>query len=102
MRLSRNRKYQGDIQANKKTACLVLTVFSTLLWAGRKDTAQPTQTAAPQAPVLSGKKVIVADANSTHHLNLYVAYGLVPAWYAAWVLPEARPVKNPFLEAMPR
>jgi NitT/TauT family transport system substrate-binding protein len=23
---------------------------------------------------LSGKKVIVADANSTHHLNLYVAY----------------------------
>ncbi|MDR2182067.1 MAG: ABC transporter substrate-binding protein, partial [Treponema sp.] len=23
---------------------------------------------------LSGKKVIVADANSTHHLNLYVAF----------------------------
>ncbi|MDR2072413.1 MAG: ABC transporter substrate-binding protein, partial [Spirochaetaceae bacterium] len=23
---------------------------------------------------LSGKKIIVADANSTHHLNLYVAY----------------------------
>jgi NitT/TauT family transport system substrate-binding protein len=63
----------------KRTSCvfLILTVFSTLLWAGgKRDTAgQPaaSQPAAP-GPVLSGRKVIVADANSTHHLNLYVAY----------------------------
>jgi NitT/TauT family transport system substrate-binding protein len=68
----------------KKTACifLFLTVFAAFLWAGGKiDTEPPapqpavSQPAAqPSAPVLSGKKVIVADANSTHHLNLYVAY----------------------------
>jgi NitT/TauT family transport system substrate-binding protein len=54
---------------------LVLAVFSATLWAGGKksDAAAP---AAPQpsGPALSGKRVIVADANSTHHLNLYVAY----------------------------
>jgi NitT/TauT family transport system substrate-binding protein len=56
----------------KRTACLLLTLaaLSVALWAGGgSDTPQP---AAP-APALSGKKVIVADANSTHHLNLYVA-----------------------------
>jgi NitT/TauT family transport system substrate-binding protein len=64
---------------------LVLTVFSTALWArGKRETPQvtepaqttPTQAAPAQStgPVLSGKKIIVADANSTHHLNLYVAY----------------------------
>jgi NitT/TauT family transport system substrate-binding protein len=53
------------------------TVFSAVLWAGGKKDAAPAagQAAAQQSsPVLSGKKVIVADANSTHHLNLYVAY----------------------------
>ncbi|MDR2865664.1 MAG: ABC transporter substrate-binding protein [Spirochaetaceae bacterium] len=52
----------------KKTWCfiLVLTAFSVALWAdGDKGKT---------ASGLSGKKVIVADANSTHHLNLYVAY----------------------------
>jgi NitT/TauT family transport system substrate-binding protein len=67
----------------KKTLCfvLILTVFAAALWAGgKKDEPQAApQTAAPAAvqasgPVLSGKKVIVADANSTHHLNLYVAF----------------------------
>jgi NitT/TauT family transport system substrate-binding protein len=62
----------------KKAVCilLVLTAFSAALWAGgKKDTAQPAQpaTVQPGTPALSGKKVIVADANSTHHLNLYVA-----------------------------
>ncbi|MDR2471571.1 MAG: ABC transporter substrate-binding protein [Treponema sp.] len=46
--------------------CLLLTVLAGALWGQRQ--ARP----APEA--LSGKKVIVADANSTHHLNLYVAY----------------------------
>ncbi|MDR1835184.1 MAG: ABC transporter substrate-binding protein [Fusobacteriaceae bacterium] len=41
----------------KKKLCfiLLLSLLSTALWA-------------------SGKKIIVADANSTHHLNLYVAF----------------------------
>jgi NitT/TauT family transport system substrate-binding protein len=59
----------------KKTLCtlLVLTVLAGGLWAGgKKDNAASGGTAS--GPVLSGKKVIVADANSTHHLNLYVAY----------------------------
>jgi NitT/TauT family transport system substrate-binding protein len=56
--------------------CLTFMVFSTVLWAGGKKDAVPaaqpeTQT---QGQALSGKKIIVADANSTHHLNLYVAY----------------------------
>ncbi|MDR2404508.1 MAG: ABC transporter substrate-binding protein, partial [Spirochaetaceae bacterium] len=62
----------------KRKSCifLLLTVFSVLLWAGGKKDAAPTEpsTSRPAAPALSGKKVIVADANSTHHLNLYVAY----------------------------
>jgi NitT/TauT family transport system substrate-binding protein len=69
----------------KKTFCalLVLTVLAGGLWAGGKkdapgDNAASAGTAAgdsaPAGPVLSGKTVIVADANSTHHLNLYVAY----------------------------
>jgi NitT/TauT family transport system substrate-binding protein len=54
---------------------LALAVFSTALWArGQKEEAQASPSAQPAASVLSGKKVIVADANSTHHLNLYVAY----------------------------
>ncbi|MDR1576367.1 MAG: ABC transporter substrate-binding protein [Treponema sp.] len=59
----------------KKTLCtlLVLTVLASGLWAGgKKDNAASGGTAS--GSVLSGKKVIVADANSTHHLNLYVAY----------------------------
>ncbi|MDR1618071.1 MAG: ABC transporter substrate-binding protein, partial [Treponema sp.] len=66
----------------KKSVCVFLTaaVFSVALWAGGKKDAAPAEPAvSPPAaqqsgPVLSGKKVIVADANSTHHLNLYVAY----------------------------
>jgi NitT/TauT family transport system substrate-binding protein len=65
--------------------CMILTVFSALLWAGGKKDTTPAEPAASQgaasqsavqsaSPALSGKKVIVADANSTHHLNLYVAY----------------------------
>jgi NitT/TauT family transport system substrate-binding protein len=59
---------------------LIVAAFSATLWAGAKKDEPP---AAPQpaaspvqssGPALSGKKVIVADANSTHHLNLYVAY----------------------------
>ncbi|MDR0685298.1 MAG: ABC transporter substrate-binding protein [Spirochaetaceae bacterium] len=57
----------------KKLLCalLALTFFSTALWAvGKKDKqAEP----GPETG-LSGKKIVVADANSTHHLNLYVAY----------------------------
>ena len=63
------------------------------------------------APALSGKKVIVADANSTHHLNLYVAYekGLLPN--GGWKLIFSRPAqawprwsavkRTPFLTAPP-
>jgi hypothetical protein len=64
----------------RKTFCLflALSVFSAVLWAGgKKDEPQsapaPAAPTVPAAPALSGKKVIVADANSTHHLNLYVA-----------------------------
>ena len=59
----------------KKVFCLVLALaaFSTVLWAGGKK-ENPKSTPAPAASALSDKKVIVADANSTHHLNLYVAY----------------------------
>jgi NitT/TauT family transport system substrate-binding protein len=63
----------------KKTLCLfvVLSVLSATLWAeGKKDAgSSPAKTTGnPAGSTLSGKKVIVADANSTHHLNLYVAY----------------------------
>jgi hypothetical protein len=64
----------------KKTYCifLVLTVLGGALWAGGNKDKPAAGGAAPAAaaagPSLSGKKVIVADANSTHHLNLYVAY----------------------------
>ena len=60
----------------KKMLCsfLVLSVLAGSLWAsGKKDSASSGSAAASE-PALSGKKVIVADANSTHHLNLYVAY----------------------------
>ncbi|MDR2419106.1 MAG: ABC transporter substrate-binding protein [Treponema sp.] len=59
----------------KKMLCsfLVLSVLVASLWAsGRKDSTSSGGEAS--VPTLSGKKVIVADANSTHHLNLYVAY----------------------------
>ncbi|MDR1788697.1 MAG: ABC transporter substrate-binding protein [Treponema sp.] len=51
----------------KKTLSLflVLSVLPAMLWAKGQTEA---------GAALSGKKVIVADANSTHHLNLYVAY----------------------------
>ncbi|MDR1179986.1 MAG: ABC transporter substrate-binding protein [Spirochaetales bacterium] len=61
----------------RKTFCifLALTVFLSGLWAGGGGEETPAPAAAAQTgPVLSGRKVIVADANSTHHLNLYVAY----------------------------
>jgi NitT/TauT family transport system substrate-binding protein len=64
----------------KKAFCvfLALTVLSAALWGrGRRDETPASQgdvPAQPSGPALSGKKVIVADANSTHHLNLYVAY----------------------------
>jgi NitT/TauT family transport system substrate-binding protein len=63
----------------RKTLCafLILTVLAGSLWArGTKDNAVSSEPAGTPAagPALSGKKVIVADANSTHHLNLYVAY----------------------------
>ncbi|MDR1862343.1 MAG: ABC transporter substrate-binding protein [Treponema sp.] len=54
-------------------AALLLTPA---LWAGGKKDSPPQvpEAVQAQAPALSGKKIIVADANSTHHLNLYVAY----------------------------
>jgi NitT/TauT family transport system substrate-binding protein len=54
----------------KKLLCALLafTVFSAALWAGGKKDKQAEPAALP------GKKIVVADANSTHHLNLYVAY----------------------------
>jgi NitT/TauT family transport system substrate-binding protein len=60
----------------KKALCmfLVFAVFSAALWAGGGKEETPAPAAQPSAPVLSGKPVIVVDANSTHHLNLYVAY----------------------------
>jgi NitT/TauT family transport system substrate-binding protein len=60
----------------KKTWCifLVLTVLAGALWAGGNKDKPASGGTAPAASALSGKKVIVADANSTHHLNLYVAY----------------------------
>jgi NitT/TauT family transport system substrate-binding protein len=60
----------------KKMFCLflALAVFSAVLWAGGGKEETPAPAGQPSAPALSGKPVIVADANSTHHLNLYVAY----------------------------
>ena len=57
----------------KKTCCvfLVLTVLAGALWAGA---SKDKPAAGADSAALSGKKVIVADANSTHHLNLYVAF----------------------------
>jgi NitT/TauT family transport system substrate-binding protein len=57
----------------KRTVCLVLTLaaLSAALWAG--GGSDKAQSGTDQSGGLSGKKVIVADANSTHHLNLYVA-----------------------------
>jgi len=56
----------------KKTVCLLmaLSVLSASVWAKGKSEGG----AASGGLVPSGKKVVVADANSTHHLNLYVAY----------------------------
>jgi NitT/TauT family transport system substrate-binding protein len=54
----------------------VLFLAAPSLWARGTPDAPAPQAEAPgrSEPALSGKKVIVADANSTHHLNLYVAY----------------------------
>ncbi|GHV74530.1 hypothetical protein AGMMS49940_18320 [Spirochaetia bacterium] len=64
--------------SKKICAALVLGAMALALtlpvWAGGKKDAAPVAQPATQGPALSGKKVIVADANSTHHLNLYVAY----------------------------
>jgi len=60
----------------KKTVCflLVLSVLSSFAWAKGKSQAEAAPAAAAAAePALSGKVIRVADANSTHHLNLYVA-----------------------------
>ncbi|MDR1905122.1 MAG: ABC transporter substrate-binding protein [Treponema sp.] len=65
---------------NKSWAILALALLVPAIsgWAGsRRDATQGVQSqteAVSEAPALSGKKIIVADANSTHHLNLYVAY----------------------------
>jgi NitT/TauT family transport system substrate-binding protein len=57
---------------------LALALVPAALWAAGKkeEPAGPAAVQGPaaQGPALSGKKIIVADANSTHHLNLYVAY----------------------------
>jgi NitT/TauT family transport system substrate-binding protein len=56
---------------------MVLSVLSATLWAEGKKDAVPSQGGTAvnvEGPAPSGKKVVVADANSTHHLNLYVAY----------------------------
>jgi NitT/TauT family transport system substrate-binding protein len=64
--------------ASALVVLLALLFAAQSLWAApKKDVpAAPAAQNADQAagPALSGKKVIVADANSTHHLNLYVAY----------------------------
>jgi NitT/TauT family transport system substrate-binding protein len=54
---------------------LLILALTLPVWGRGKGDPTPAEPA-PQAqgPVLSGKKIIVADANSTHHLNLYVAY----------------------------
>jgi NitT/TauT family transport system substrate-binding protein len=66
----------------KKTVCLliVLSVLSAFAWAkgneqgkGSAGTESAAQSPAQGEPALSGKVIRVADANSTHHLNLYVA-----------------------------
>jgi NitT/TauT family transport system substrate-binding protein len=66
------------MKRNMKLCVLALLALTLpgLVWAGGKQDAAPAAQEQPAAgaPVLSGKKVIVADANSTHHLNLYVAY----------------------------
>jgi NitT/TauT family transport system substrate-binding protein len=72
-------KYQGGIfmRATNKFWALALPLLLlavSSLWAGGKKDAPQAPAASQEAPALSGKKVIVADANSTHHLNLYVAY----------------------------
>ena len=53
----------------KKALCalFILTVLVSGLLADEKNSKSG-------GAALSGQKVIVADANSTHHLNLYVAY----------------------------
>ncbi|MDR2098209.1 MAG: ABC transporter substrate-binding protein [Spirochaetaceae bacterium] len=60
----------------KKTLCalVVLTVLAGGLWAGGKKENKAVSGGTDAGTSLSGKKVLVADANSTHHLNLYVAY----------------------------
>jgi NitT/TauT family transport system substrate-binding protein len=52
---------------------LALLFSAASVWAGGSKEEAPPEAKA-QEQVLSGKKIIVADANSTHHLNLYVAY----------------------------
>jgi NitT/TauT family transport system substrate-binding protein len=52
----------------------LLLLAASSLWAKGKSDAPRAEAASQEAPALSGQKLIVADANSTHHLNLYVAY----------------------------
>jgi NitT/TauT family transport system substrate-binding protein len=59
----------------KKSVFFVLAfLLPFLVWGGGKKEEAPAASRPAAETVLSGKKVIVADANSTHHLNLYVAY----------------------------
>jgi NitT/TauT family transport system substrate-binding protein len=44
------------------------------VWTGVKQEAVPSTEPQSRVEDLSVKKVIVADANSTHHLNLYASY----------------------------
>jgi NitT/TauT family transport system substrate-binding protein len=48
----------------KVICCFLILTAAAALWAEPQG----------QGAGVSGKKIIVADANSTHHLNLYVAY----------------------------
>jgi NitT/TauT family transport system substrate-binding protein len=57
------------MQKKLLAAALILAALPSL-WA--RPNAEPP--AAQEGLALSGQKIIVADANSTHHLNLYVAY----------------------------
>ncbi|MDR1317338.1 MAG: ABC transporter substrate-binding protein [Spirochaetales bacterium] len=58
----------------KKLACLavIFAVLTAGLWAGGSSEKEE-QEAAPVAAAPQKVKIRVADANSTHHLNLYVA-----------------------------
>jgi NitT/TauT family transport system substrate-binding protein len=53
---------------------MILAELSSPILVDGKQEAVPSTEPQSRGEALSGKKVIVADANSTHHLNLYAAY----------------------------